>query len=232
MKRLLTFFVVSAILSTSVLAKAQPASFDEAQNSFNSLLESSEIQGLQNEYRSMMFSFMGTDVLTWIEQNPETFRAINDYVDDPPDGSAPLWETTNSKLSRGQALSAREADFKKRLEKALNILPEYRCTCFRGGALSKKALETYRESSVITNPTFYSTSIDPSVALRFSESSAKGSYQTIFIVQVHRGSPMSSFHQFHWTEYEVLLKAGTQLRVQKSFVNDVQKKAFIFLEQI
>ncbi|KYG66663.1 hypothetical protein AZI86_06355 [Bdellovibrio bacteriovorus] len=216
----------------SLYSQRSSISFSEAETVLADIGAGSENELAQQKYSSTMKAFMGTDVMTWIDKNPELYRAINDYVDDPPDGSDPLWETTNAKLNRGKALSAREADFKNRLEKALAVLPKYNCICFRGGALSKKGVESYREGSVITMAGFYSTSIDPNIAYQFARQGSQDSFQTIFVINVHSGSPMSSFHQFHWTEFEVLMKAGEKVRVEKVLMDQNQKKAIIFLEQI
>ena len=169
-------------------------------------------------------------MLDWRMKNSKNLRGAYDYVTDPPDGSDPLWQTTNRKLRNGLKLSSKEAKFVANLNISLAFLPKFEGIVFRGASLTKELISKYQKGNQIIDPTFVSTSINPEIAEKFSKSEDPHRIAVIFVIQVKEGTPVSVLHEFHWEEKEILLKNDQKFEVIQTTVSS--DSAYIFLKQL
>lgn len=202
---------------------------------FNVLLEAfiknKNTENYYMAYSDLFFSFFRIeDILDWRMQNMKHLRGAYDYVTDPPDGSDPLWETTNRKLRSNQKLSLRESNFVSNLNLSFTFLPKFQGIVFRGSELPKEVFLNYQKGKVVQDPAFVSTSINPQIAQKFSQSTDATRISVIFVILVNEGVPVSVFHEYHWEEKEVLLKNGQKFEViQTAKTNN---SAVVFMKQL
>ena len=203
----------------------------ETKSLIDGFIHNKNTEGYFAAYTENFFSyFQIEDMMEWRMKNSKNLRGAYDYVTDPPDGSDPLWQSTNRKLRSGKKLSSKESKFVSNLNLSFQFLPKFEGIVFRGVAISKEILSTYQKGKVFQDPTFVSTSINPVIAQDFSKTDDPTRVSVIFIIQVKEGIPVSMLHEFHWDEKEILLKNGQKFEVIQKV--DSVKSVYVYLKQL
>lgn len=184
----------------------------------------------------------GYDLATWLRdpKNASVFEGIMMYVDDPADDSEQIWKTLNRELRTGKLTKKSQAHLKKILS-ALEALPTQQGLFFRGTSMPVEFLKQAqaKPATVFTEPGFFSSSLDPGVALRFTGDLAsgepyEGKIKVLMIVRGFDAKPVSALHSFHAAELEMLIKPGARFQVRRVILNQAQNPghAVVFLEQL
>ncbi|HBC5916736.1 TPA: hypothetical protein KEY36_003331 [Proteus mirabilis] len=102
---------------------------------------------------------------------------------------------------------------------ALNILPNYSGTVYRGAAMNKELNTGLKVNDVIYDPAFLSTSLDKNASEKFANSAATGvnDIRYFMSLEVQRGKALDSkeLSEFADTEKEVLMLPSTQFQISK-----------------
>lgn len=102
---------------------------------------------------------------------------------------------------------------------ALNILPNYSGTVYRGAAMNKELNTGLKVNDVIYDPAFLSTSLDKNASEKFANSAAIGvnDIRYFMSLEVQRGKALDSkeLSEFADTEKEVLMLPSTQFQISK-----------------
>lgn len=109
---------------------------------------------------------------------------------------------------------------------ALDRMPSYQGTVYRGTTLSADALSKYQPGQVLTERSFLSTTQDVNVASHWREAN------TSFVINsTHNGKAIAAVSQFQ-KEAEVLFTPGTQFKILSHEVDQVTGHHTIFLNEV
>lgn len=175
----------------------------------------------------------GEERLEWI-RSTDWIMTINGYVEEASNDDGNLYTALNRALRQGKPLSADLKKYDAELRAALKKLPNIEGYTFRGATWSEKELEKYVVGEVVTELGYFSTSLVPGVAKRFSKlpASAKPNRMSVlYLVKAKTGKPVSFFSEY-WVEMESLITGGTKFRViDKSPVLE-NRRIYVVLEEI
>lgn len=171
-----------------------------------------------------------SDIFDVFQKFPDASSLIMRYID-PQDDGEPIWKSVNRKLRTAEAMTPDQIQFTQDLTKALETLPSVNVISYRGAALQQKYFDLYQEGQTYVDKAFSSTSLDPDIAVGFSESSSTpDTWSTIFIIYGKTGRYISLFKPENIHEHEILFKPSTPFKVIRK-IQDIQKRSAIIVLQ-